>query len=164
MKGIKLLGLAGLILIFIAAGCNKGTDWERKENKEIADFLKNYPDSVYVLKPSGLYYFEKKVGTGLSPATDDTAYFRYVGRFIDGVAFDSVSTVKAPYKYVIGSGLIVSGLDEGLQYMKAGGKAGLLTPSKLAWGARGVYGVIPSYAPLLWEIELVTVKAGAHKK
>lgn len=128
MKGIKLFGLAGLILIFLAAGCKKET------------------------------------ATRLTPKVNDTAYFRYIGRFIDGVAFDSVSTVKAPYKYVIGSGLIVSGVDEGLQYMKEGGKAGLLTPSKLAWEAKGVYGVIPSYAPLLWEIELVSVKAGLHKK
>jgi FKBP-type peptidyl-prolyl cis-trans isomerase FkpA len=164
MKGIKLLNLAYLILIFAAASCNKEADWERQENKQIAEFLKSKPDSTYVLKPSGLYFFELKKGTGLSPTVNDTAYFRYIGRFIDGTAFDSLSTVKAPYAYVIGSGLIVSGVDEGLKYMKEGGKAGLLTPSKLAWGARGVYGVIPSYAPLLWELELVSVKTGPHKK
>jgi FKBP-type peptidyl-prolyl cis-trans isomerase len=163
MNQIKLSNFTGFILILFATSCTSDGPWEKQEIHQISEYLKTIPDSTYVLKPSGLYYFELRAGTGLSPVVNDTVYFNYKGTFIDGVAFDSVSTVKAPYVYVIGSGFIVSGVDEGLKYMKEGGKAKLLTPSKLAYGRNGIFNVIPGYSPLLWEIELVKVKAGPGK-
>jgi peptidyl-prolyl cis-trans isomerase A (cyclophilin A) len=163
MKYIKLSNMAGLSLILLLTSCMSDKVWERRELQQISDYLKTIPDSAYVLKPSGLYFFELHAGTGLSPDVNDTTYFNYKGTFLNGVAFDSVSTVKDSYGYIIGSGLIVSGVDEGLKYMKEGGKAKLLTPSKLAYRREGLHLMIPGYTPLLWEIELVKVKRGPGK-
>jgi hypothetical protein len=163
MNYIKLSNIAGLMIIFLITGCMSDKVWEKRELQQISDYLKTIPDSAYILKPSGLYYFELQTGTGLSPDVSDTTYFNYKGTFLNGVAFDSVSTVKNPYGYIIGSGFIVSGVDEGLKYMKEGGKAKLLTPSKLAYMREGLHLVIPGYTPLLWEIELVKVKRGPRK-
>jgi FKBP-type peptidyl-prolyl cis-trans isomerase len=163
MNHIRLLNITSLLLILLAAGCMSDRAWEKNELQQISDYLKTIPESAYVLKASGLYYFELHIGTGLSPVDNDTAYFKYKGTFLNGVAFDSVSTVKDPYEYVVGSEFIVSGVDEGIKYMKEGGKARLLTPSKLAYGREGIHLMIPGYTPLLWEIELVKVKPGPGK-
>jgi len=160
MNQIKLWNLSGLILIFLFTGCNSIGTWEKQELQQISDYLKTVPDSTVSLKPSGLYYIELQAGNGLSPVLNDTAYFKYRGTFLDGVAFDSVTVA---FEYIIGSLVIVSGVDEGLKYMKEGGKARLLTPSKLAYGPEGIWGVIPGYTPLLWEIELISVKSRAGK-
>jgi FKBP-type peptidyl-prolyl cis-trans isomerase len=159
----KYFGFSILILIFIITGCDSKGTWERQERQQISDYLKTIPDSTYVLKPSGLYYIELKAGTGRSPVNNDTAYFKYIGTFLGGVAFDSTTTVTTAYGYIMGSMTIVSGVDEGLKYMKTGGKARLLTPSNLAFGQQGVWGLIPGFTPLLWDIELISVKAGPGK-
>ena len=152
--------ISGLVLAFLITACLSDETWKKNERKQISDFLKTVPDSVISLKPSGLYYIELKAGVGRSPVVSDIAYFKYIGRFLNGIAFDSVSTVSAPYAYLMGSFTIVAGVDEGLRYMKAGGKALLLTPSDIAYGSQGIFNVIPGYTPLLWEIELDSVKAG----
>ena len=161
MKLTKLLFPAFLVLVLIVTGCLKDGPWEKTEQAAIADYIKN--DTAFVLKPSGLYYYQVKEGTGRMPVKNDTVYFNYTGRFLNGVAFDSTSTSKAPMKYVIGSGIIVSGVDEGLRYMKEGGWAKFLTPSSLAYGKEGLFTMVPGYSPLLWYIELVKVTPGPGK-
>jgi FKBP-type peptidyl-prolyl cis-trans isomerase FkpA len=163
MKRIKLWHILVLVSVFLITACLSDDVWKKNERKQISDFLKTVPDSLVSLKSSGLYYIELKAGTGRSPVLHDTADFKYIGRFMDGTAFDSVSTVSSPYEYVMGSYTIVKGVDEGLAYMKPGGKALLLTPSDLAYGSQGINGVIPGYTPLVWEVELIRVKAGPGK-
>jgi FKBP-type peptidyl-prolyl cis-trans isomerase FkpA len=47
--------------------------------------------------------------------------------------------------------------------MKEGGQALLLLPSNLAYGKSGYYPYIQGYTPLLFDVELVRVKAGPGK-
>jgi len=161
MKMTKLLFPVALILIFITTSCLKEGPWAKTEQAAIDDYIKKNTD--YVLEPSGLYFYQVIVGSGRTPVIYDTVYFNYVGRFLNGVAFDSTSTAMAPVKYVIGSGLIVAGVDEGLRYMKEGGQAKLLTPSSLAFGRDGLFTLVPGYSPLLWYIQLVKVTQGQAK-
>jgi FKBP-type peptidyl-prolyl cis-trans isomerase len=60
-------------------------------------------------------------------------------------------------------GRVVAGVDEGLRYMRDGGKAKLLTPSSLAYGFEGIWQIVPGYTPLLWIIDIDSVKAGPGK-
>jgi FKBP-type peptidyl-prolyl cis-trans isomerase len=110
-----------------------------------------------------LYYIELKAGTGRTPIAKDTLSFRYTGMFLDRVVFDQNLTATSPYSIIVGDHEIIPGLDEGFLYMKEGGKARFLTPSSIAYGAEGIWGTIPGYTPLMWEITLVKVYPGSKK-
>jgi FKBP-type peptidyl-prolyl cis-trans isomerase FkpA len=158
--------LSGLLLVMalLLSGCEKST-WEKQEKKQIDEFIKALGDTTYVLYPSGLYYIELIPGTGRSPVDYDTVYFKYKAKFVDYVTWDTNDPVTEPYKHVMGTdiGPVVAGVEEGLRYMREGGKAELLTPSKLAYGFEGIWQYVPGFTPIVWEIELDNVKAGPGK-
>lgn len=155
--GISVLASIILIPTFFSA-CGEIGTWKEQEEQMIQDYLDKLGDTVAIRKPSGLYYIELKEGTGLSPVPGDSVSFFYKGMFLDYVVFDTNLKDSIPYKSKIGSNDLRAGIDEGLQYMKEGGKARLLTPSNLAFGPTGIWGIIPGYTPLIWEIELISVK------
>ena len=106
---------------------------------------------------------ETLAGIGISPAAHDTAYVRYTGKYLNGTTFDSnVGTDRDDFVFPVGEGYAIYGFDEGVTYMKEGGKSTLLIPSNLGYGTQGYY-TIPGYTPLLFEIELIKVKRGAVK-
>jgi len=161
MKRFKVICLLMLALLMTCCEINR---WEEHEHKMINDYLKSLGDTVYTLTPSGLYYIELSPGTGRSPIDLDTVYFKYIATFLDYVEFDRNDPYTTPYKYVMGKFDDVRvGVDEGLRYMKAGGKSRFLTPSSLAWGFEGIPGYVAGYTPILWTIELDSVKAGPGK-
>jgi FKBP-type peptidyl-prolyl cis-trans isomerase FklB len=148
--------------MILTTGCPKST-WEEQEQRMINDYIKSLGDTAYVLYPSGLYYIELEEGTGRSPVDNDIVYFKYKAKFLDYVTFDSNKPDSVPVKYLMGSDTIVKGVDEGLRYMKEGGKAKLVTPSRLAYGFEGIWQIVPGYTPILWVIELDSVKVGPGK-
>jgi FKBP-type peptidyl-prolyl cis-trans isomerase len=164
MIRLRAIFIIFLLIEIFATSCEKAT-WEQQEKKQISDFIKSVGDSAYTLYPSGLYYLELKAGTGRAPVDNDTAYFKYKARFLDYIIFNTNIPVTKPYMHVMGTevGPVISGVDEGLRYMKAGGNSRLLTPSKLAYGFEGIWQIVPGYTPLLWDIELDSVKAGPAK-
>jgi FKBP-type peptidyl-prolyl cis-trans isomerase len=159
MNRIKLLAWTALFFLLVV-GCNKTGTWEKQERSQINGYIKSLGDTVYSLKPSGLYYIELRPGTGRMPVAKDTVVFRYTAMFLDRVVFDSNIRSASPYSAVIGNFEIIPGLDEGFLYMKEGGQGRFLTPSSLAYGAMGWWGVIPGYTPLLFEVDLVAVHPG----
>jgi len=153
--------IAGLFAAIVATtGCGEIGTWEEQERKQIDDYLKALGDTVYVLKPSGLYYIELIEGTGVAPVENDTVFFWYTGSFLDGVVFESNRSGTDPLRVILGNNQLIEGIDEGVRYMKEGGKARLLTPSSLAYGHEGWWGIIPGYTPLVWTIDLVSVRPG----
>ena len=105
---------------------------------------------------SGLYYIETEVGTGLQPQQGDTVDVHYTGRLIDSTIFDT-STGGDPFFFTLGTGYVISGWDEGIAYMKEGGKATLIIPSVLGYGSSGS-GSIPPYSTLIFDVELVDIR------
>jgi FKBP-type peptidyl-prolyl cis-trans isomerase len=101
------------------------------------------------------------LGTGPAPVTHDTAYVIYTGSFLDGTVFDS-NVGKANLIFPVDEGVLIQGFDEGVLYMKQGGKAQFLIPSSLGYGTQGYYS-IGGYTPLLYDVELVLVKPGPGK-
>ena len=162
MNRIKILGVTGLFVIVLTA-CNSTGTWQKQERTQIDTYIKSLGDTTFVLKPSGLYYIELKAGTGRTPVAKDTVSFRYVGMFLDRVVFDQNLTATSPYSAVIGDYEVIQGIDEGFRYMKEGGKARFLTPSSLAYGQAGIWGTIPGYTPLIFEVTLVKVSPGPVK-
>lgn len=165
MNNIKKIVLFFSILIACVSGCKEIGTWEKQEQKQIDDYVKSLGDTAYVLYPSGLYFISLREGTGRTPVNFDTVYFKYEAKFLDYVTWDTNDPVSVPYKHVMGtnSGPVVAGVDEGLRYMRDGGKAKLLTPSRLAYGHEGIWQYVPGYTPLLWIIDIDSVKAGPGK-
>ena len=74
-----------------------------------------------------------------------------------GIQFES-TVGKQPFTFILCTGQVIPGWDQGLQGMKAGGKRTLIIPSGLAYGAQGAEGTIPPNSALKFEVELLEVK------
>lgn len=125
----------------------------------IDNFLKNNDIDTEPTE-SGLYYIEFIEGTGAQPVAGDTVEIFYKGYFLTGGVF--VNNLHSdPYRFAVGSGAVIEGLDEGISYMKEGGEAMLVVPSSLAYGSEGNYYLgIAGYTPLAFEIILDKVIPG----
>jgi len=142
--------VTGLIFI-VSVSCDSTDSYEEVEAAEIMNYLESNTDLSYELKESGLYYLDEVVGTGELPVTHDTAYFFFTGYYIDGVQFGSnfgsTDTLISP----VNEGWLIPGFDEALTYMREGGRAKILLPSRLAYN---------DYNPLLYDIYLARIVPG----
>ena len=106
---------------------------------------------------SGLIYIESKKGTGARAAKGKSVSVHYTGKLLNGNVFDS-SIGKKPFDFVLGQGQVIPGWDEGVALMSVGGKAKLIIPSNLAYGAQAMGDKLPAYSTLVFEVELLGVK------
>ena len=102
-----------------------------------------------------LSYRSLKEGTGAKPTAADTVKVHYRGTLVDGTEFDSSYKRNEPAVFPLGR--VIRCWTEGVQRMKVGGRAELICPPELAYGARGAGGVIPPNATLKFEIELIEI-------
>jgi FKBP-type peptidyl-prolyl cis-trans isomerase len=100
---------------------------------------------------------DEVVGTGAAAQAGDTVTVDYTGKLQDGTVFDT-SVGKQPISFVLGSGQVIPGWDQGLVGMQIGGKRVLIIPPSLAYGSQGV-GPIPPNATLTFEVTLLKVAA-----
>lgn len=159
-NSIVFLVVASIVVALVS--CNPASKYQKAEKESISNYLNNHLADTFSLEPSGLYYHQVLLGTGPAPATHDTAKVIYTGKFLDGTVFDS-NVGKATLDFPVNEGVLIQGFDEGITYMKQGGKAQFLIPSSLAYGPSGYYS-IGGYTPLLYDVELVLVKPGPGKK
>jgi FKBP-type peptidyl-prolyl cis-trans isomerase len=97
--------------------------------------------------PSGLVYEIQQEGSGATPQNGNQVTVHYTG-WLDkdgqpSTKFDSSRDRGTPFTFIIGKGMVIKGWDEGVLTMKIGEKRRLFIPANLAYGARGVPGVIP---------------------
>jgi peptidylprolyl isomerase/FKBP-type peptidyl-prolyl cis-trans isomerase FkpA len=85
----------------------------------------------------------------------------YTGTLTNGTQFDS-SVGKSPYTFVLGSGTVIKGWEQGLVGMKAGGKRQLTIPPSLGYGSVDK-GRIPPNSTLKFDVELVKIQPAAGK-
>ncbi len=125
---------------------------------------------------SGLHYILTEAGTGEKPQVGDTVQVNYTGALVaNGEVFDTsvkdvaeknkIYNAMRPYepaKFAIGVRQVIPGWDEGLLLAPKGSKLKLIIPSQLGYGDRGDgRGVIPPFAPLVFDIELIDVLKAA---
>jgi peptidylprolyl isomerase len=115
-------------------------------------------DVDYETTDSGLKYYDFEEGSGPAAEAGQTVSVHYTGWLLDGDKFDSSLDKAKPFTFVLGQGQVISGWDEGVAGMKAGGKRQLLIPPELGYGDRGAGGVIPANATLVFEVELLEIQ------
>lgn len=108
--------------------------------------------------PTGLEYWDIKVGTGEKAIRGEKVVVDYTGWLTNGKKFDSSVGTGRPFEFVLGHGDVIKGWDEGVAGMKVGGKRQLRIPPELAYGARGYPGAIPPNSTLIFDVQLVAVK------
>lgn len=111
-----------------------------------------------VTMPSGLQYWDIRVGNGAVAETRKKVVVHYAGWLTDGRKFDSSLERQRPFVFVLGSGTVIRGWDEGIAGMKVGGKRQLRIPPELGYGAKGAPPDIPPNATLIFDVELLEVK------
>jgi peptidyl-prolyl cis-trans isomerase A (cyclophilin A) len=105
---------------------------------------------------SGLQYKWLKKADGPKPTATSTVTVHYRGTLIDGKEFDSSYKRNQTISFPLNG--VIPGWTEGVQLMSKGSKIQLAIPYNLAYGPAGRPPVIPQYATLLFDIELMDFK------
>jgi FKBP-type peptidyl-prolyl cis-trans isomerase FkpA len=135
-----------LLTLLAAAGCGSSAT--------SADSLP--PTSVGIYTQTDL-----AIGTGAVAVTGRTATLNYTGWLYDtgkpngkGTQFQTGS-----FSFVLGSGQVIKGFDQGTSGMQVGGSRRLIIPPDLAYGTSPPAGSgIPVNATLVFEITLTAVQ------
>ncbi|UKK48271.1 FKBP-type peptidyl-prolyl cis-trans isomerase [Prevotella sp. E9-3] len=135
-----------------AERAEKGKAAKAEGEKYLAENAKK--DGVITL-PSGLQYQVIKEGNGKKPSAKDSVKCHYEGFLIDGTVFDS--SVQRGEPAVFGLQQVIAGWTEGLQLMQEGAKYRFFIPYRLAYGEGGAGQMIPPFATLIFDVELIEV-------
>jgi FKBP-type peptidyl-prolyl cis-trans isomerase FkpA len=95
-----------------------------------------------------------KIGGGTVAQRGSRVKIRYNGYLNRGDAFQTDMVVS----FVLGERNTIAGLERGVEGMQVGGVRRLAFGPQLGYGDRGVLGVIPPNAKLVFEVELLTVE------
>ena len=116
----------------------------------------------------GLPFSIEDLETGDGPVAEDgwLVAIGFTGWLYDPDAADnrgeSIGEASAadPTSFRIGSGQVISGVDQGVSGMAVGGRRRVVVPPEMAFGASGTSG-IPGNATLLYEFELAAAAEAA---
>jgi FKBP-type peptidyl-prolyl cis-trans isomerase FkpA len=136
---------------------------KKREVKELKDFIAKKGVKAQEAA-SGLFVEISNAGdAAVKVDTGKQVALRYRGTFLDGKEFDGNMGPKAqnsqPLTFVVGTQGIIPGLNEGIKSFNKGGKGKIFIPAMLAYGPNGSAPVIPPYAPLIFEIEVLEITA-----
>lgn len=131
-----------------------------QEQELLAKFLNESNISV-APKPSGLIYVEQKAGQGRLPKAGDMLQLDFSISTLDGVELFSTKN-QAPIDVEFGKEFDTKGFDEGIGYLKKGGKASLIVPSSLAFDSIGRGEVVPPFTTIIYNVELLNIRTVAE--
>jgi FKBP-type peptidyl-prolyl cis-trans isomerase FkpA len=143
MKRLILAAVATTLAIPAFAVANDAIDKAAKEKGAVKT-------------ASGMVYKAIKEGAGKSPSASSVVEVNYRGTLINGKEFDSSYKRNQSIQFPLSR--VIPCWTEGVQKMKVGGKAKLVCPPELAYGARGAGSDVPPNATLIFEVELLDVK------
>ncbi|MEJ2185694.1 MAG: FKBP-type peptidyl-prolyl cis-trans isomerase [Gemmatimonadota bacterium] len=142
------IGLAGLALALLLAGCGKSLTFAPELGIDLSQFRETQ---------TGLYIEDVTVGTGQEAMSGDTVFINYTAYFVNGVKLDSTEG-RSPFRFVLDSGDVILGVNEGVTGMKVGGERKLVIPPDLGYGFSDVQRDstwIPGGSTLVYDITLV---------
>ncbi|WCD80660.1 FKBP-type peptidyl-prolyl cis-trans isomerase [Pseudomonas solani] len=101
----------------------------------------------------GVLVTELRAGSGAKPGAHSQVRVNYRGQLADGSVFDAS---EKPQWFRLDS--VIAGWRSALQEMPVGAKWHLVIPSSQAYGEEGAGDLIPPYAPLVFDLELLEVR------
>ncbi|MFC2097640.1 FKBP-type peptidyl-prolyl cis-trans isomerase [Bacteroidota bacterium] len=108
------------------------------------------------MSESGLWIAILNKGNGEKAQRGKIAKINYKISLIDGtICYDSDN--NGPKTFIIGSGGVEKGLEEGILLLREGDKARFIMPPYLAHGILGDDNRIPSRAIIIYDVELLDV-------
>jgi FKBP-type peptidyl-prolyl cis-trans isomerase FkpA len=124
----------------------------------------NAAPTAMVTTASGLQYIDDAVGEGESAKAGDTVSVQYTGWIqkadgSKGLLFDTTRDIGRPFEFRLGRRKVIQGWEEGISGMQVGGKRTLIVPSELAYGKRGAGQIVLPNQNLIFEVELVGLRA-----
>ncbi len=128
-----------------------------KVKKTGTEFLTKFVSDGGTKTASGLAYKIENAGSAKKPKAEDTVEVHYHGTLIDGTVFDSSKERNQPVSFPLNR--VIKGWTEGLQLIGEGGKIKLVIPSDLAYGDAGAPPKIPGGSTLVFDVELISIKA-----
>ena len=118
--------------------------------------MKRWPDAK--ISNTGVRYIVENKGAGPLLIPGDLVMVNYIGQLLDGKVFDRNLDRGHPFTFRIGRGYVIPGWDQILQLMRPGDKWLVIIPPELGYGRRGSAPVIPGYATLVFDIEVLGIK------
>jgi peptidylprolyl isomerase len=104
---------------------------------------------------------EKEIveGSGAEAKAGDKVTVQYVGvGYESKKEFDASWNRSEPFTFTLGGGEVIGGWEKGVAGMKEGGRRELTIPPNLAYGPRGYSPGIGPNEPLIFVIDLLSVK------
>lgn len=140
-----------LVLLAVASACG-GNDSSPSSNEGQSNI-------------TTLQTVDVRVGTGADATNGRVVSVHYTGWLYSETAadhhgrqFDSSRTRGTPLQFVLGTGSVIRGWDQGIVGMKVGGQRTLTIPPSLAYGSQGAGSDIPPNATLVFDVELTNVQ------
>ncbi|GAB3897496.1 FKBP-type peptidyl-prolyl cis-trans isomerase [Spirosoma agri] len=136
----------------------------RSEEQQIRQYIADKKLVVTDSSTTGLKIIKtvsNPTGAALSNTSGQTVTIKYKGKQLRSAsAFDSTGT--GTFDAILGQNRYVKGFEEGLSKLRVGEQATIVFPSSIGYGTTGVVTnnryVITPYAPLQFELEVVSVK------
>lgn len=133
-----------------------------KETDEM-DFYQKSHHMPFINTTSGIrYYVYKASSQGDSIKNDDIIKINYTVSLLDGTECYSSKT-DGVKQFVVGMENIEDGIHKAVLFLKSGDKALVLIPSHLAHGLLGDSKKIPPQSPIIYDVEIISVKKHQHK-
>jgi FKBP-type peptidyl-prolyl cis-trans isomerase len=112
--------------------------------------------SQMTLSESGLYWQDLVAGDGALAEVGRTVYAHWSAWLPDGTLIERTRDMGGARSILLGGGLVIKGLDEGILGMRVGGVRKLVIPPELGFGRAGKPPV-PPLATLVFDVELISV-------
>lgn len=131
------------------------------EIKEINKYCVKNDLEVKIDTTTGLRYqfHQKSSDTAQKIIEGKVVTFHFIGKLMDGTEFfNSYTSGQKQTVKVIKGNFNPIGLYEILIRMKEGEKATFIMPYDIAYGAKGVEGIIPPFSTLVYEINILKVE------
>lgn len=153
------LRLLASLCALVAAPCLLHAQREKLPPDDYDIVMKRWPQAK--TSNTGIRYVVEKQGSGPLLQPGDLVMVNYTGQLLNGKVFDANNDRSHPFTFRVDRGVVITGWDQILQLMRPGDKWLIIIPPELGYGRRGAPPIIPSFATLVFEIEVVGVKKDA---